>query len=97
VAPAARGLEIVPPQIDGTPAHPNANRKLNFAATLAFATFRLDTSPTSTEIAESRRSAPQPRPGLARRLFEFSGKQRPICTVLALWHTSVAPDFLGQT
>ncbi|HOX28212.1 MAG TPA: hypothetical protein PLQ76_03545, partial [bacterium] len=41
VALAAIGLDIVPPEIDGTPMTPNADSKLNYDRTFAFKDFKL--------------------------------------------------------
>ena len=100
VALAARGVDIIPPQIDGTPIDPDADRKLNFAATFAFRDFHLVTDPIVTEIADI--DVQPPNPGLVSRgetfqLFEFSAKQDPVCTMLVQCHTGTVADFLGQT
>lgn len=100
VALAARGIDIVPPQIDGTPIDPAAQRKLDFTATFAFRDFHLVTDPTITEIADI--DVQPPNPGVVSRgetfqLFEFSAKEDPVCAMLVQCHTGTVPDFLGQT
>lgn len=100
VALAARGIDIVPAQIDGTPADPNANRRLDFSSTFAFRDFRIEQNAAASEIADI--DVQPPNPGVSSRgetfeLFEFSAKQDPICTMLVQCHTNLVLDFLGQT
>jgi len=99
VALAAQGLDIVPPQIDGTPMDLQANSKLNFSRTMAFRNFRLVMDPSVVEISDIDVSAE----GSARstgetfELFEFSAKQDPIATMLVQDHVGRVPDFMGLT
>ena len=100
VALAAQGLDIVPPQIDGTPQDPDANKKLNYAITMAFRNFKLVTDPFVVEISDidvqpSGRGAASE--GQTFELFEFSAKQDPIATMLTQDHVSRVPDFMGLT
>ena len=100
VALAARGVDIVPPQIDGTPIDPHAQDKLNYKPCFAFRNFKLVLDPMVSEISDI--DVQPPNPGFSSRgetfeLFEFSAKQDPICTMLVQCHTAVVPDFLGQT
>jgi len=100
VALAARGTDIVPPQIDGTPADPEVNRKLDFTATFAFRDFRVTQNAAVSEIADIDVQPPNPTfssRGETFELFEFSAQQDPICTMLVQCHTRAVPDFLGQT
>ncbi len=100
VALAARGIDIVPAQIDGTPADPHANEKLDFRATFAFRDFRTIPNPLVEAIADV--DVQPPNPGLSSRgetfdLFVFSAKQDPICSMLVQCHTDRVLDYLGQT
>lgn len=100
VALAARGVDIIPAQIDGTPADPDANSKLDFSATMAFTKFQVVLEASVSEISDI--DVQPPDPGFASRgetfeLFEFSAKQDPIATMLVQCHTRAVPDFLGQT
>jgi hypothetical protein len=100
IALAARGRDIVPPEIDGTPVDPAADANLNYAATLAFRGFHLTGNAFVPELSDI--DVP-PAPGdLVYRgqtfeLFEFSAKQDPIATMLNQCHVKAVPDFLGLT
>jgi hypothetical protein len=99
VALAAHGLDIVPAAIDGTPADPDANRKLDFSQTMAFHNFKLVMDPNVVEISDIDVGGQ----GVARStgqtfdLFEFSAKQDPIATMLVQDHAAQVPDFMGLT
>ncbi len=100
VALAARGVDIVPPQIDGTPIDPHAQEKLDYRPCFAFRDFKLVLDPMVSEISDIDVQPPNPgfsSTGEAFELFEFSAKQDPICTMLVQCHTASVPDFLGQT
>ena len=45
------GVDIIPPQIDGTPMDPAADKKLNFSDCFAFRDFHLVANPYVTEIS----------------------------------------------
>jgi hypothetical protein len=97
---AAEGVDIVPPEIDGTPIDPNAQARLNYAKTLAFKDFLLIEDPASNEFSDIDISTPRDTMvsrGQTFRLFEFSAKQDPVLTMLTQDHTGVIHDFLGQT
>lgn len=100
VALAARGTDIVPPQIDGTPIDPHAQEKLDYRPCFAFRNFKLVLNPAESEISDI--DVQPPNPGFSSRgdtfaLFEFSAKQDPVCTMLVQCHVAAVPDFLGQT
>lgn len=100
VALAAQGMDIVPPQIDGTPMEPDASAKLKFGATMAFRNFKLVTNPSVVEISDidvQPAVAPTVSGGQTFELFEFSAKQDPIATMLTQDHVSRVPDFMGLT
>jgi hypothetical protein len=98
VALAARGIDIVPPQIDGTPADPAADSKLRFGDCFAFKNFHLVSNPYSTEISTINVTPDKAliSRGQTFQLFEFSAKQDPILTMLTQDHVNAVHDFLGQ-
>ena len=100
IALAAEGLDIVPPEIDGTPITPNAQDKLDFTKTFAFQNFKLIFDPYKYEF--SNIDIDPVAEGIANKnvpfqLFQFSAKEDPIPTMLNQDHTYIIPDFLGQT
>lgn len=100
IALAAQGMDIVPPEIDGTPMDPDPNSKLDFTRTMAFRNFRLQTNPFVTELSDIDVQPASPSmvsQGETFELFEFSAKQDPIATMLTQCHVNAPADFLGQT
>jgi hypothetical protein len=100
IALAAEGVDIVPPEIDGTPIDPNAQAKLDYSKTLAFKDFLLVEDAASNEFSDIDTSPPRDTMvsrGQTFKLFEFSAKQDPVLTMLTQDHTGVIHDFLGQT
>jgi hypothetical protein len=100
IALAAEGIDIVPPEIDGTPIDPNCQSRLDFSKTFAFENFVLETRPDVYEFS----NIDNPKPGLNPldgsedfTLFEFAAKYDPIPTMLTQNHVSVVKGFLGQT
>jgi len=94
-------VDIVAPEIDGTPIDPNYRLKLDFTKTLAFINFRVITNPYIYEFSDID---VQPQGGWGRgakadyfTLFEFSAKYDPVPTMLTQDHTPVVNGFLGQT
>ncbi len=100
LALGSSGVDIVPAPVDGTPMDPNAQARLDFAATMAFRDFTLVTDPYAHEIADIDVS-PGPSSFVSQGevfdLFEFSAKQDPIPTMLTQCHVGQVSDFLGQT
>ncbi len=100
IALAARGIDICAPEYDGDPADQEANRKLDFSRTLAFAGFSLIMNPYQYEFSNIDMTALSLGRGEANdyfTLFEFSAKQDPVPTMLTQDHTNVVKGFLGQT
>jgi len=99
VALAAQGMDIVPPQIDGTPWDLQANRKLDFTRTMAFRNFKLVMDPNVVEISDIDVSDERSARSLGQtfELFEFSAKQDPIATMLVQDHVAQVADFMGLT
>ncbi|MBI1387409.1 MAG: asparagine synthetase B [bacterium] len=102
IALAARGLDIVAPEIDGDGLTPGYQEKLNFNNTLAFTNFSLVTNPLIYEFSDIDTGPSPVTPGERYQaqfftLFDFSAKFDPVPTILTQDHTSKVPDFLGQT
>ena len=100
VALAALGVDIVAPQISGTPIDPDYARKLDFTRTMAFENFELITSPyiyeySNIDVSEySNVSRPELEDFV---LFEFSAKFDPVETMLTQNHVNEIKGFFGQT
>ena len=100
IALAAEGIDIVPPEIDGTPIDPDCQSKLDFSKTFAFENFTLETRADVYEFAniDNPKPAFNPLDGLEDFvLFEFAAKHDPIPTMLTQNHVGVVRGFLGQT
>ncbi len=100
VALAAQGLDLVPPEIDETPAVADAQERLDFTRTMAFHDFRLVTDPMVTELSDidvQPAGEATVSQGQTFELFEFSAKQDPIVTMLTQCHVRQVPDFMGLT
>lgn len=93
-------VDIVAPEIDGTPIDPNYRSKLDFSKTLAFINFRVITDPYIYEFSDIDNPKPDMNPLSGREdfeLFEFSAKHDPIPTMLTQDHVAKIRGFLGQT
>jgi hypothetical protein len=100
IALAAEGIDIVPPEIDGTSIDPDCQSKLDFSKTFAFENFVLETRPDVYEFSniDNPKPAFNPLDGLEDfTLFEFAAKHDPIPTMLTQNHVTVIRGFLGQT
>jgi hypothetical protein len=100
VALAADNIDIVPPEIDGTPMTPGADNKLDFSQTFAFTGFKLVKDANVYEISDIDIMPPNTTNPLLVpdfTLFEFSAKQDPVLTIFVQDHTASVHDFLGQT
>jgi len=99
IALAAAGMDIVPPEIDGTPMTPGFQAKLNFNNTLAFHNFRCSTHAYEYEHSDiDIPVSPTMTPGgESFTLFDFSAKIDTIPTMLVQCHTSRIKEFRGQT
>jgi len=93
-------VDIVAPELDGTPIDPNYRSKLNFNGTFAFENFELYPDPNRYEFS----NVDNPQPDLNAlsgvedfSLFEFAAKYDPIPTMLTQNHVSRVRGFLGQT
>lgn len=98
IALAAAGMDIIPPEIDGTPMTPGFQSKLNFDNTLAFHNFRLVTDAYEYEHADIDVQIPANiiPTGEYFTLFDFSAKIDTVPTMLVQCHTSRVKEFRGQ-
>ncbi|MBN8704718.1 MAG: asparagine synthetase B [Bacteroidetes bacterium] len=103
IALSALGLDIAPPEFDGTPADQDANKKLNFKRTLAFQNFTLNMNAYVYEYSDIDIQPEEIQQRIQNQasdfftLFEFSAKWDPIPTMLTQNHRKVIKGFLGQT
>ncbi len=102
IALAAAGTDICDVMYDGDPPDPDAQKRLDFGATLAFTGFMLEMNPLRYEYSD----VDQPPSELLAlqnpetdyfTLFEFSAKFDPVPTMLTQNHVNVIRNFLGQT
>lgn len=97
---AADGVDVVPPEIDGTPIAPDAEKRLDFSQTFSFQNFSLIKDAIIYEISNIDAMPPNfKNPALVPdfSLFEFSAKQDPVLTIFVQNHRPNIRDFLGQT
>jgi len=100
IALAAEGIDIVPPEIDGTPLTPDFQSKLDFSKTFAFKDFTLETRADVYEFSNIDNPNVELDPTKGTEdftLFEFAAKYDPIPAMLTQNHVSVVKGFLGQT
>ena len=100
IALAAEGIDIIAPEIDGTPMDPDSQSKLDFSKTFAFENFVLETRPDIYEFSDIDNPKPALNPLDGSEdftLFEFAAKHDPIPTMLTQDHVGVVAGFLGQT
>ena len=102
IALAAKGVDIVPPEIDGTGVTPNFKEKLDYSLTLAFKDFTPIVDARIYEHSDIDANLPgrgslKGYQGNEIALFEFSAKVDPIPTMLTQDHVNRVMDFLGQT
>jgi hypothetical protein len=100
IALAANGMDIIPPEIDGTPIEPGVQARLDFNQTLAFENFHLVTDANEYEHSDIDVQVPvqslEAGPLEYFTLFEFSAKIDPVPTMLVQCHTSRVKEFRGQ-
>ncbi|HEX8299639.1 MAG TPA: asparagine synthetase B [Rubricoccaceae bacterium] len=97
---AARGTDIVPAEIDGTPIDPGFADHLDFSRTLAFQNF----VPNVNAFQYSHGDIDQPPPPELRNeftdyftLFDFSAREDPVPSMLTQNHVASVRGFMGQT
>lgn len=96
---AASGLNIVPPEIDGSPLSPDINERLNFSNTFAFENFELFNDPylyehSSIDIEVDLNRISESLDYFT--LFDFSAKWDPVPAMLTQNHVSSIRGFYGQ-
>lgn len=99
IALAAGGLNIVPPEIGGTPLSPDINERLNFSSTFAFENFQVLTDPYQYEHSSIDIEVDLNRISESLdyfTLFDFSAKWDPVPTMLTQNHVSSIRGFYGQ-
>lgn len=102
IALAAEKVDICDVMYDGDPPDPDAQQRLDFSKTLAFADFTLERNPLRYEYSDIDQP-PSDLLGLQNpetdyfTLFEFSAKFDPVPTMLTQNHLNVIMGFLGQT
>lgn len=97
---AAQGVDIADAVYDGDPVDPAAQRKLDFAKTLAFTDFTLEMNPLVYEFSDIDMTQQANRRGQENdyfQLFDFSAKEDPVPTMLTQCHVNVLRGFMGQT
>jgi len=100
IALAADGIDIISPEIDGTPYDPEADKKLDFSKCFMFQNFKLIYDPYIYEFSDI--DIDIMKEGLYYNpdtftLFDFSAKEDPVPTMLVQNHKNVIKGFLGQT
>lgn len=101
IALAAQGVDIIAPQIDGTPLDPQAQAKLDYTQTLAFRDFEIYPDPfkyeySDIDVSEYAISERQPeREDFV--LVEYSARFDPVESMLTQCHTNEIQGFFGQT
>ena len=102
IALAAEGVDIIEAVIDGTPADPNAENRMDYSKSFAFREFTIITDPFVYEFSDID-VPPSDRP-TARgaeadyfTLFEFSAKYDPVPAMLTQNHVGIVKGFMGQT
>ena len=94
------GVDIVAPELDGTPIDPSYRSKLDFKRTFSFENFTLQTNPNIYEFSDIDNPEPSLNPLTGEEdfvLFEFAAKHDPIPTMLTQDHVGKVRGFLGQT
>jgi len=102
IALAAEGVDIAEAVIDGTPADPDAQAKLDFSQSLAFDAFSIIPDPfiyefSDIDVPPSDRPTTRGAEADYFTLFEFSAKYDPIPTMLTQNHVGIVKGFMGQT
>ena len=102
IALAAEGVDITEALIDGTPADPNAENRMDFSKSFAFRDFTIITDPfvyefSDIDVPPSDRPTTRGAEADYFTLFEFSAKYDPVPTMLIQNHVGIVKGFMGQT
>ena len=93
-------IDIVAPEIDGTPVQTNYQSQLKFDRTFAFKDFELYPDPNRYEFSNIDNPKPELNPLTGIEdfiLFEFAAKHDPIPAMLTQNHNARVFGYLGQT
>ncbi len=102
IALAAEGVDITEAVIDGTPADPNAENRMDYSKSFAFREFTIITDPfvyefSDIDVPPSDRPTTRGAEADYFTLFEFSAKYDPIPAMLTQNHVGIVKGFMGQT
>ena len=102
IALAAEGVDITEAVIDGTPADPNAENRMDYSKSFAFREFTIITDPfvyefSDIDVPPSDRPTTRGAEADYFTLFEFSAKYDPVPAMLTQNHVSIVKGFMGQT
>ncbi|HUN67130.1 MAG TPA: asparagine synthetase B [Bacteroidota bacterium] len=102
IALAAAHTDICSVMYDGDPQDPDAQKKLDYSACLAFQNFTIEANPLRYEYSDIDIPPSDPAPIRDPNtdyftLFEFSAKYDPVPTMLTQNHVSIIKGFMGQT
>jgi len=99
IALAAENTDICDAIFDGDPMDPDAQKKLDFAKTLAFQNFTIETNPMAYHFSNidiyPQEVGAQENDYFT--LFDFSAKYDPVPAMLTQDHVNVVKGFMGQT
>ena len=102
IALAAEGVDITEALIDGTPADPNAENRMDYSKSFAFREFTIITDPfvyefSDIDVPPSDRPTTRGAEADYFTLFEFSAKYDPVPAMLTQNHMGIVKGFMGQT
>ena len=102
IALAAEGVDITEALIDGTPADPNAENRMDYSKSFAFKEFTIITDPfiyefSDIDVPPSDRPTTRGAEADYFTLFEFSAKYDPVPAMLTQNHMGIVKGFMGQT
>ena len=100
LAVAGRDVDFAGPPVDGTPADPDADARMQWARSFAFRGAHLAAPFVNalSDIDGHQVNVPGRRQRLGTfQLFAFSAKFDPVATMLVQDHRAVLPDFYGVT
>ena len=102
IALAAEGVDITEAVIDGTPADPNAENRMDYSKSFAFREFTIITDPfvyefSDIDVPPSERPTTRGAEADYFTLFEFSAKYDPVPAMLTQNHVGIVKGFMGQT
>lgn len=102
IALAAEGVDITEAVIDGTPADPNAENRMDYSKSFAFREFTIITDPfvyefSDIDVPPSDRPTTRGAEADYFTLFEFSAKYDLVPAMLTQNHVGIVKGFMGQT